>query len=191
MVRIRTASGAFYGGVLVSSDGLIVPAPGLTAPMVQQPCKVFLADERELPAVVQRSKTGAGPDWLRVHAQGLPAVALASDVPAADVPLTVAFVSRRTGAPTFSHVAATKGLPQDREVQAPLEKASRSDGEAAFAFNAAGELLMMEPSVLELKTVRRAKAAEERPAATKLLVRPFTESERALLKQASESKGNE
>ncbi len=183
LVRIRTAAGAYFGGVLVSSEGLILSAPRMPDGAIRQGCTVQLADQRELPAVADTAKSSAGWSSWRVNASGLPAVALASSAPPTNSALVLAVVDPQTGATTFSHTRADEldasSLDQT-DGSGPVPLMGDTGSRTAFAFNSAGELLVAEAA--QPQAAAKVKVASSRSVRKKSLVRPFTPVERATLR---------
>lgn len=191
VVRIRTAAGVFFGGVLVSTDGLILAASPLPESALQSPCTVFLADQRERPTVGKSARTRSGWYRLQIDANALPAATLAREFPAKGAPLTTASVEPRTGKMTVLHVSAGGADSSRRASSLKLERSPQTASNVSFAFNAAGELLVIDQAAEQPYAAEQAKARVDSVDTKKWLARPFTDAERAELQQAATRNGSE
>lgn len=186
LVRVRTATGVFFSGVIVSADGLILAAPTLPESSLQQPCTVLLSDHRELPTVGKPTKTDSGWYWFLIDAGALSAATLANTAPASDAPLTAASVDPETGVATITQVSTGDADSARRGTRLKLERPSQAIGDASFAFNAARELLVIDQSSQQPVTAIQPQTRARPERSRRIRVRPFTDAERATLQRATE-----
>ena len=187
VVRVRCADGKYFGGVIVSSDGLILAATTLPDLAVRQTCTVLLPDRSEASAVPEGSRLGAGWYWLRIKARGLPAASLAVTSPADGATLTIPVVNRASGNLTLSRVRPDSFDAKENRDQDQSARTVASADREALAFDPAAGLLVFEPPTLQSPPLSQAKAAVSRPAEAASVVRPFNAAERAILDKAIET----
>ncbi len=169
VVRVRAADGSFFGGAVVSTDGLILSSTSLPDEIMRRPCTVSLPDGREFPGAAERSQLGPGWYWLRIGATGLPAASPATEPPSAGATLTTALVDPRSGSLTLSHLR-----PSQIQAQG-----------AAFAFDPAGAFLIVSASDRPQGPGGSAKAYARRASPAAPSVRPLTPAEREIIERAA------
>ena len=183
VVRVRSPDGMLSVGVIMSSDGLILSSLPALESTAQARCTVRLADGRELPATVQPAAFGANRYWLRIDASALPAATLATAMPAAGTPVTFALVDPVSGTVVFPRVRRAGSDNRSQRASAGVEGAPATASESSFAFNGAGELLLVESPAAETK-LTAAKTARSLSTSPTAVVRPFTPAEREVLLRA-------